>query len=184
MKLFAVSLWGLLALVALSQCSTSPNIAAVNPYAAAPAPSPGGYVQPPSGVPPVAYPFAGGTNSFYPTLPTGFPPNFTPFLPFYNVMQSTPVLQTYWMQIWGGWQNFAGMQGIDPFNFAAFWTLFLPQAMPQPLVPVFSYVNFYFYFWVTPQTQFAPNLSPLGFWQNYIGLPWGPLGQSCMSCGF
>jgi len=117
-------------------------------------------------------------NGFNPQMPAGYPSQYTPFVPIHNYMQGSPSTQQYWGQHWNGWQNYAQYNGYNQYDFNRFWYDYCPQQWQgTQWNNVYNYYNTNYYSWMTPQTQFAPQMNPNYFWQNYTGYD-----NYCYSC--
>lgn len=144
-RIFAISL-----LVLATGCGKNDPIRGVNPPPASPG-APVVQAPPPAG----NYPPPGG---FYPSMPPGYGPQFTPFLPIYQHYPQ-PVFQ----QIWVGWQNYCQTYGIPVYDFSTFWFEYCPSAVPYD----YYYLDYSYYSWVDPYTTFSPYCDPYTFWQGY-----------------
>lgn len=175
----------LLVLLAIAACGKNDGLRTVPmgpaPMGMAPAPygyspyNPGYAPNPQYGNPAYGNPYftPGGQ------VPNGYGQGFYPFMPIYNYMQSNPYTQNYWGGFWNGWQNYANQNGHNQYNFPAFWYDYCPQQWGgnQQWNNMYNYYNTNFYFWMTPQTQFQPSMSPNNFWQNYNGYSYAPLNN-------
>lgn len=148
-----------------------------SPYFMPQAPAPGGGFAPAPQFPNGGGYYGGGYNPyFYPQQPTGYGQQYYPFLPIHNYMMQNPYRQNYWQQHWNGWQQYAGQHGYNQYDFNRFWFDYCPQQWSYTeWAPMYNYYDQNFYFWATPQTQYAPTADPGYFWQNYNGYSYQPL---------
>jgi hypothetical protein len=158
----------------LSACNSNPNFATNGYVPYAPPPASGNYTLPQNYAP-----IAGQNPYFTATMPPGYPSNFYPFLPIANYFMGNGAQgQAYWNQIWGGWQQYAGMQGYDMYDFSSFWLEYIPSQWSSGYYSnMYQFYNQQVYFWVQPGMQFQPSVSPAAFWQSYVGLPYAPLNN-------
>jgi len=124
-----------------------------------------------------------GLPPFQPTMPPGYPPQYTPFLPVDNYMRMNPVRHQYWIQIWHEWRVYAVVNQCDVYDFPRFWYDFCQERMYGDMAPVYQYFDQNFYPWMSPDTQFYPDLEPNTFWSGYEGYPnypdWDGCGDWC-----
>lgn len=148
-----------LTLLVLVACGKNDGVRTVGnynpaPVVNAPAPSGGGGGYSPTG------------PSFRPTMPSGMPPQFVPFLPIYNYTRRSPQLQNFWYSLWNQWIQYAQYRGYQRYNFAPFWTEFCPQVLTQNYSNFYNAFDYSFYYWVTPQTQISSSVDT-SFWSYY-----------------
>jgi hypothetical protein len=139
---------------------------------------PGGYYTP-YGAP---YTYPGSSNYvpspyYNPGLPGGYPSAYTPFMPLDYFMRSNPTHAPYWQQHWNGWQQWAGYNGISPYDFNTFWFHYCPQVWQgTEYWDLYRYFDTNFYYWWNPGNVYGP-WDPGATWVNYSGYSYYGLYQ-------
>ncbi len=139
----------------------------------APMPPGGGYYPP-------AQPYSGGGQSpyFQPQMPSGFPSQYTPFVPFDNYMRRSQPTQQYYVNLWVNWQGYSQQRGYNQYDFSRFWYEYCPQQMQNTQYQnVYRYFDQNVYSWVDPAMQWGGGYNPSQFWQNYNYMPYQPIGN-------
>lgn len=157
-------------------------------------PGMGGYPsQPfPGPVPPGGYGggYGGGSGGGYgpyspspymvPTLPPGQPQRYTPFVPIDNYMRRRPETYQYWTNFWGDWQQYAGRNNYDPYDFNRFWFDYCPNRWEGGnFAGMYNHFDANVYFWVDMETTFSTTSSADYFWFNYNGMPYTEVDGIC-----
>lgn len=129
--------------------------------------------------------FPGQPPQFQPQLPQWQQqPQFTPFVPIDCYMNQNPALYQYWQTMWVDWQSYAYYYGVNEYDFNTFWFDYTPQVWQgTEYQQIYSYLDTYFYYWTTPQTQFSPTgYDPYQFWGGYQSFPMEPWGGCTDFC--
>lgn len=123
---------------------------------------------------PYGYGYPGAQYPYYfnPQMPSGYPSQYTPFLPLDNYFRNNPQYgQPYWNALWNQWYQTANHWGVSPYDFPVFWNEYCPQVMRSGQ-EYGIYVTFQqnFYSWAQPGVEVPTNVNPNSFWIHYLGV--------------
>lgn len=141
------------------------------------APGPGNYGNLPNGVPNVPAPYQGNPTQCGSTgcfsnqmgIPGSYDNSFYTFMPIYQMVNGYS--PTVWNQTWQYWQINAQMYGYQVNNIYAFLSFCGYFWSGTPYQNSLNYLNYYMYYWVTPQTAYRPYVNPTTFWSGYQNFP-------------
>lgn len=143
----------------------------------APMPQGGGYYPP-------SQPYGGQGPSpyFQPQMPSGYPSQYTPFIPFDNYMRRSQPSQQYYINLWVNWQGYSQQRGYNQYDFSRFWYEYCPQQFQNTQYQqVYNYFDQNVYGWVDPSMQWGNGYDPNHFWQNYNYMPYQYADDYCGS---
>jgi hypothetical protein len=142
----------------------------------APMPPGGGYFPP-------QQPYGGGQSPYFqPQMPSGYPSQYTPFIPFDNYMRRSQPMQQYYVNLWVNWQGYSQQRGYNQYDFSRFWYEYCPQQFQgTQYMDLYNYFDQNVYYWVDPSMQWGGGYDPNYFWQNYNYMPYQYADSYCSS---